>query len=201
MRRIDGEGDAGGVEVVLADGETVEGAACVVTAPLGCLKRGDIRFDPPLSAAKQAAIDRLGFGTLNKIALEFPERFWPDDADYFGCAQDPDDATRGGRGLAFMFWNLEPVVHKPVLVALVAGEAAAWAESASDATLREACESRPRPAGPPASTAAAGPTILTAGSPSRRRFTRTSRGGGRIRSRAGRTRSSPWARARGTTTR
>ena len=141
VRRIDGEGDAGGVEVVLADGETVEGAACVVTAPLGCLKRGDIRFDPPLSAAKQAAIDRLGFGTLNKIALEFPERFWPDDADYFGCAQDPDDATRGGRGLAFMFWNLEPVVHKPVLVALVAGEAAAWAESASDATLREACES------------------------------------------------------------
>ena len=41
----------------------------VVTVPLGCLKAGDLRFQPPLPEAKLAAIGNLGYGLLNKVLL------------------------------------------------------------------------------------------------------------------------------------
>jgi monoamine oxidase len=45
--------------------------AVVVTVPLGVLKRGDeaLRFSPPLSDRKRGAIQRLGFGTMNKVRM------------------------------------------------------------------------------------------------------------------------------------
>lgn len=48
-------------------GDEFEGAAVIVTVPLGCLKAGDISFQPPLPAWKAAAIEKLGFGNLNKV--------------------------------------------------------------------------------------------------------------------------------------
>ena len=137
IARVDGDGDVGGVVVTSKTGEVFEGSACVVTVPLGCLKNGDVTFSPPLSASKTASVARLGFGRLNKIALEFPEAFWDDSVDYFGCAagEAGESATRGRM---FMFWNLAPVTGKPVLAALVAGEAAEAAETEPDAGLRDA---------------------------------------------------------------
>ena len=141
VRRVDGDGDEGYVQVTTAAGETIRGAACVITVPLGCLKNGDVAFDPPLSDAKRAAVERLGFGNLNKVAMEFDAAFWDDDVDYFGAAREdvagtPDDPV-GGRGRMFMFWNLTAVTGKPVLVALVAGAAAEAAESEEEKTLVE----------------------------------------------------------------
>ncbi len=151
----DADGDAGGVVVTTSTGETHEGAACVVTIPLGCLKNGDIAFDPPLSEKKRTAIERLGFGKLDKVVMEFTEAFWDEDVDYFGAARDDDDEEEEGgegnegnpgattttttttttRGRMFMFWNLQKAVGAPVLTALVAGAAAERAESESDASL------------------------------------------------------------------
>ena len=39
----------------------------LVTVPLGVLKKGSIEFQPPLPQRKQEAIDRMGFGVLNKV--------------------------------------------------------------------------------------------------------------------------------------
>ena len=39
----------------------------MVTIPLGVLKKGDVVFDPPLPPRKQEAIQRLGYGLLNKV--------------------------------------------------------------------------------------------------------------------------------------
>ena len=39
----------------------------LVTAPLGVLKKGAIRFSPPLPERKLGAIQRMGFGVLNKV--------------------------------------------------------------------------------------------------------------------------------------
>lgn len=39
----------------------------VVTVPLGCLKAGDVRFQPPLPPDKLKAIKDLGYGLLNKV--------------------------------------------------------------------------------------------------------------------------------------
>jgi monoamine oxidase len=50
-----------------------------VTVPLGVLKRGSPRFDPPLPVAVQLAVERLGFGRYEKIALRFDSPFWRDE--------------------------------------------------------------------------------------------------------------------------
>ncbi len=77
--------DRPGVEVELASGERLLAGRVIVTVPLGVLKAGSIRFTPALSAGKQAAIDRLGMGLLNKHFLRFEAPFWPTDIDWHEC--------------------------------------------------------------------------------------------------------------------
>jgi monoamine oxidase len=48
----------------------------VVTVPLGVLKRGVPRFRPALPPDRLAAIERLGFGRYEKVALRFDGPFW-----------------------------------------------------------------------------------------------------------------------------
>ena len=57
---------------------TLRGSHVVVTVPLGVLKAGAVAFDPGLPADKLAAIDRTGFGTIEKVALRFDDAFWAD---------------------------------------------------------------------------------------------------------------------------
>ena len=122
------------VEVITAAGESFWCDAVVVSAPLGVLKSGGIAFEPPLPPWKQESIDRLGFGDLNKVVLQFPTVFWDDSVDFFGAAHSQNAAERG---FCFMWWNFHRFTGLPILVALVAGEAAHAAESASDEELRE----------------------------------------------------------------
>jgi polyamine oxidase len=67
-----------GVRVLTADGTAEEGSHVVVTVPLGVLKRGLPRFSPALPSDRLAAIERLGFGRFEKVALRFTEPFWRD---------------------------------------------------------------------------------------------------------------------------
>ena len=67
---------AGGVRVRGADGTSEDGSHVVVTVPLGVLKRGVPHFRPALPPDRLAAIDRLGFGRYEKVALRFDEPFW-----------------------------------------------------------------------------------------------------------------------------
>ena len=53
--------------------------------------------------------------------MEFPEAFWEGSVDYFGAAVPGGPAARGR---CFMFWNLQRFAQKPILTAVVAGEAA-----------------------------------------------------------------------------
>ncbi len=63
-------GQEGRVVVTTEGGEAFEGAAAVVTLPLGVLKAGAVRFAPPLPQWKAEAVGRLGFGDLNKVVLQ-----------------------------------------------------------------------------------------------------------------------------------
>lgn len=72
---------------VAVNGERADYAVC--TAPLGVLKAGRIRFEPPLPQPMQAAIDGVGFGTVTKIALKFERAFWDVDTQYFGILNQP----------------------------------------------------------------------------------------------------------------
>ncbi len=83
VTRIDRDGSGQPVRVSTDRGE-FRADKVLVTLPLGVLKDGAVTFGPPLPEAKQSAIARLGFGTLNKIALHYREPFWPTDQYVFG---------------------------------------------------------------------------------------------------------------------
>ena len=61
--------------------EIFEADRVIVTVPLGVLKANTIVFDPPLPEAKRLAIQRLGFGLLDKVVLKFDEPFWTEQFD------------------------------------------------------------------------------------------------------------------------
>lgn len=53
----------------------------VVTVPLGCLKRNDIMFEPPLAPPLSNAINNIGYGSLDKVYITFPAAFWEPASD------------------------------------------------------------------------------------------------------------------------
>ena len=108
-----------GVEVIAGD-QVFRGDMALCTVPLGVLKKGSIRFEPELPQRKLAAIERLGFGLLNKVAMVFPHVFWGEELDTFGCLNEHSHQ----RGEFFLFYGYHTVSGGPVLIALVAGEAA-----------------------------------------------------------------------------
>ncbi|XP_047153769.1 protein FLOWERING LOCUS D isoform X4 [Vigna umbellata] len=113
-----------GVQVI-AGNQVFEGDMALCTVPLGVLKKGSIKFIPELPQRKLDGIKRLGFGLLNKVAMLFPHVFWELDLDTFGHLSD--DPSR--RGEFFLFYSYATVAGGPLLIALVAGEAAHKFES------------------------------------------------------------------------
>eukprot|EP00873_Tetraselmis_striata_P017813 jgi/Tetstr1/438077/TSEL_026702.t1 len=121
--------DDSGVTVSTATHE-LQADAVLVTVPLGVLKRGAIAFDPPLPAAKQDVIQRLGFGVLNKVVLLFPSAFWG-DTDMFGRLVDPGTS----HGLYYLVYSYNAISGGAVLTALAAGEAALEVERRPEAEV------------------------------------------------------------------
>jgi monoamine oxidase len=101
------------------DSQQIECDALLLTVPLGVLQKNTIQFNPPLPDWKSEAIQNLGFGVLSKLILRFPYVFWNDMA-YFGNLHEDEEQ----RGDYYLFWNMNPCIKTPVLVALFAGNAA-----------------------------------------------------------------------------
>lgn len=91
-----------------------------------------VKFDPPLPTWKKDAIQRLGFGNLNKVILCFDRIFWDVNTNLFGHV----GSTTASRGELFLFWS---ITQSPVLLALVAGQAAAIMETVSDDVIVGRC--------------------------------------------------------------
>ncbi len=128
--------------VLCDDGELLEADRVVLTTPLGVLKESDITFDPVLPDWKLGPIQRLGFGTLNKVILLYDKPFWDVDQDMFGLLREAEvagsldqDAYVRNRGRFYLFWNCIKTSGLPVLIALMAGDAAHQAETVTDAEL------------------------------------------------------------------
>ncbi len=94
--------------VVLADGRQLQAKFVVVTVPLTILKAQRIEFVPPLSAAKQTAIQRLDMHDGLKVVLQFDAPFWPADMSFLTLA-DP----------APVWWT--PRADAPFLMGLFTG--------------------------------------------------------------------------------
>lgn len=102
--------------IVHGEANTWSGSHVVITVPLGVLKAGRIAFDPPLPADKRYAIDNMEMGNLEKVILQFDERFWGanDTLMYIG---DPIGAWP-------QFFDVTDVAGAPALACLYGGN---WA--------------------------------------------------------------------------
>ncbi|KIH86642.1 hypothetical protein SPBR_08270 [Sporothrix brasiliensis 5110] len=116
------------VTVVTTAGETYSFDEVVCTMPLGWLKKNAASaFEPPIPSRVSEAIASIGYGSLEKVYISFPEAFW----------QRPDPATgRSVRG--FCQW-LAPGVYaqpsNPEHWSLEAFDMAALPKSAAHPTL------------------------------------------------------------------
>ena len=113
---------------------TQEAAYAVVTVPLGVLKSGAITFDPPLSAGKAAAIERIGFGRYEKLALRFPRIFWPVEPHRINFLSDGESAA-----LYNAWLNIAHYSGEPVLVSYHSGSRARRVNRMSDGELVDGC--------------------------------------------------------------
>lgn len=125
------------VRVELADGSALEADKTVITVPLGVLKAGSIRFDPPLPAPKQRAVERLGMGLLNKLWLRFDRVFWPAGFDWH-------DHLTPAKGDWTQWVSLAKVEATPVLVAFTAADHAEAVERLDDRAILAAAMARAR---------------------------------------------------------
>lgn len=117
--------DANGVTVT-TDGRAYTADRVIVTVPLGVLRAGGIAFEPPLPAAKTAAIQRLRMGCLDKVVLRFGEPFWPRDVEVFGMVGDQPIPR---------FVNALVFTGEPILIGLIGGSAARQREKLADAVI------------------------------------------------------------------
>ena len=101
----------------------------IITIPLGCLKRETVLFEPPLPDWKREAINKMGFGLMNKLILQFSNHFWdPDVRDILYACKE-----RRGR---FRYIICIPPPEN-ILIFLVTGKFAFELEQLTDAQTLE----------------------------------------------------------------
>lgn len=121
------------VVVVLEDETEYHAHKVIVTVPLGVLKKNIISFHPELSDAKKEAIEKLGFGCMEKIIVEFKEAFWQKEKTNFVVLQNPVSAIS-------LWINVHAIVEKKILIFLVGKvDSVDWEKyfSVSEEALRE----------------------------------------------------------------
>ena len=114
VAKIQAESD--GVGVQARDGRVVRADAVVCTVPLGVLKAGGLVL-PDLPKWKHRAIDRVGFGILDKIAVRFRK-----GTPLLGRA--PMMGRVDTDGTFFLFVDLQAAAGSPIVVALTPADAA-----------------------------------------------------------------------------
>ncbi|WP_152223278.1 NAD(P)/FAD-dependent oxidoreductase [Pseudomonas sp. SCB32] len=90
------------------------GDFCICTVPLGVLKT--LQFVPELPQPQQDAMAHLGMGTLEKVVLQFEERWWPrSPTGYLRWYDTP---------ASWVEWlDLTDAVGKPTVAGLIAADA------------------------------------------------------------------------------
>ncbi|XP_007452054.1 PREDICTED: peroxisomal N(1)-acetyl-spermine/spermidine oxidase [Lipotes vexillifer] len=129
------------VLVECEDGGCFPAHHVVITVPLGFLKeRLDTFFEPPLPTEKAEAIRKIGFGTNNKIFLEFEEPFWQPDCQHIQVVwrdtSPLEDAAPKLQDAWFKklvgFWVLPSFGASQVLCGFIAGLESEFMETLSD---------------------------------------------------------------------
>ncbi|WP_417625380.1 flavin monoamine oxidase family protein [Paremcibacter congregatus] len=111
--------------VVQTDKGAFEADYCICAVPLGVLKANKIKFQPDLPGSYKTSIEKLGFGSVTKLALKFDEPFWDIETQYFGITTEPK-----GR---WNYWlNYRTFSDENILLGLSVGDYALEADRMSD---------------------------------------------------------------------
>ncbi len=119
----------GGFAITLRSGERLTADAVVVAVPLSILQRRAVAI-APLPANVRRAIDGLAMGALEKVVLQYPERWWP-GAQVLGVVGGP--ARRWAE-----WYDLTPLLGVPAVVGFSAAASAAARPRTDAACLAEA---------------------------------------------------------------
>ncbi|XP_038640472.1 peroxisomal N(1)-acetyl-spermine/spermidine oxidase-like isoform X2 [Scyliorhinus canicula] len=126
------------VRVVCEDGDHILADHVIVTISLGCLKASNQSlFQPSLPAGHLQAIHNMGFGTMNKIFLEYETPFWDENIDIIALVWEDETPLSGQKPNLVEWWRRLPVVYvfKPteryghILVGTISGKEAEFVES------------------------------------------------------------------------
>ncbi|WP_416446284.1 flavin monoamine oxidase family protein [Leucobacter sp. HNU] len=108
---------ADGVVVTTVDGAEFAAATAVLTVPVGVLRSGDLRIEPPLPETNAAALAGLTMNAFEKVFLRFDRKFW-DDGVYAVRRQ-------GAAGAWWHSWYDLTALHgTPTLLTFAAGSCA-----------------------------------------------------------------------------
>ncbi|NXX82147.1 PAOX oxidase, partial [Urocolius indicus] len=142
------EGDKGRdfpVRVECEDGDAFLADHVIITVPLGFLKEHHQDFfQPPLPERKAEAIRRLGFGTNNKIFLEFEQAFWEPHQQLLEVVWEDESPLKEPSTDLQTSWFKKligfvilqpPEQHGHVLCGFIAGKEAEYMETLSDAEV------------------------------------------------------------------
>ncbi|KAG8133359.1 putative Lysine-specific histone demethylase 1B protein [Naja naja] len=126
------------VKVTTKDGTLWTAQKVLIAVPLTILQKPAIQFNPALSDRKMKAINSLGAGVIEKIALQFPYRFWESKiqgADYFGHI--PPNSSK--RGLFSVFYDMDPQRKCSVLMSVITGDAVRTIRKLDDKEVLQQC--------------------------------------------------------------
>ncbi|XP_048059434.1 lysine-specific histone demethylase 1B isoform X2 [Megalobrama amblycephala] len=138
VQHVEYSGDA--VKVTSTCGSHWSAQKVLVTVPLALLQKSVISFTPPLPERKLKAIHSLGAGVIEKVALQFPTRFWDSKiqgADYFGHVPPCPEK----RGLFSVFYDMRPQGEECVLMTVITGEALVLVRDLQDTQVVNLCMS------------------------------------------------------------
>jgi monoamine oxidase len=127
------------IRVTTKAGMTYTAEKVISTIPLGVMKKGSVRFIPPLSKKKQRAFkEHLGMGVMNKIWLIFPRVFWDDSTE---IVRIPNIYKEGDTWKNKWSWsnflNMEIPLGKPILLSFLIGDFAREIENLSDEEITD----------------------------------------------------------------
>lgn len=153
VKSIAWENQNGGVTLSCTDGSSYTADHVLVTVSVGVLKKFyKGLFTPSLPQYKINAIENITLGTVNKILLKFPRKWWPNDLKGFSLAWTEADRNNIRNEIS----NLEPSYngiswienvfgfyvidsHPRVLLGWITGQLAAEVEELSDEVVIDNC--------------------------------------------------------------
>ena len=72
------------IAVGTRDGQTIQGSHVLLTVSLGVLQHNHLAFSPSLPAERNATLEGMAMGVLDRVLLRWDTPFWPTTASGFG---------------------------------------------------------------------------------------------------------------------